>query len=70
MEQTSKYEPVAEKLEELGGEAGIVISDLGETEAEELRAFLYRRFGEETLRLRIQKQEDGTFEAVIFPKGW
>lgn len=65
--QKSKFEPVAQKWEEIGEDEAIVLSGLSKTDVQDLRSLLYRRFGKESLivrsveqgRSRFVEQEDG-----------
>jgi hypothetical protein len=62
---TSKYEPVAQKWSELGDDEAIVLSGLKESDVQNLRNLLYRRFGKENVIVRSAEQEDETYKAVV-----
>lgn len=63
--RTSRYEPVAQKWNDLGEDESIVLSDLGKNDIQNLRNLLYRRFGKENVIVRSAQQDDGTFKAVV-----
>ncbi len=63
--RTSRYEPIAQKWEELGDDESIVLSDLEKNDIQNLRNLLYRRFGKENVIVRSAKQEDDSFKAVV-----
>ena len=63
--RTSRYEPIAQKWEEMDEDDSIILSDLEENDIQNLRNLLYRRFGKENVIVRSAKQEDETFKAVV-----
>ncbi|MFB6279385.1 MAG: hypothetical protein ABEK75_07755 [Salinibacter sp.] len=64
--RTSKYEPVAQKWEEIDqDEESIVLEDLEKNDIQNLRNLLYRRFGKENVIVRSAQQDDETFKAVV-----
>ncbi|MFB6279707.1 MAG: hypothetical protein ABEK75_09390 [Salinibacter sp.] len=64
--RTSKYEPVAQKWEEIDqDEESIILDDLEKNDIQNLRNLLYRRFGKENVIVRSAQQDDETFKAVV-----
>lgn len=63
--RTSRYEPIAQKWEDLADDESIVLSGLEKNDIQNLRNLLYRRFGKETVIVRSAKQDDDTFKAVV-----
>lgn len=63
--RTSKYEPVAQKWDEIEEDEAIILSDLSENDIQNLRNLMYRRFGKDNLIVRSARQEDDTFKAVV-----
>lgn len=64
--RTSRYEPVAQKWEEIDqDEESIVLDGLEKNDIQNLRNLLYRRFGKENVIVRSAQQEDETFKAVV-----
>lgn len=63
--RTSKYEPVAQKWNDLGEDESILLSDLEKNDIQNLRNLLYRRFGKENIIVRSAQQENGNFKAVV-----
>jgi len=63
--RTSKYEPIAQKWNEVGDDEAIVLSDLEKNDIQNLRNLLYRRFGKENVIVRSAQQEDDSFKAVV-----
>ena len=63
--RTSKYEPVAQKWEEIEEDEAIILSDLSENDIQNLRNLMYRRFGKRNLIVRSAKQDEDTFKAVV-----
>lgn len=64
--RTSKYEPVAQKWEEIDqDEESIVLDDLEKNDIQNLRNLLYRRFGKENIIVRSAQQDDESFKAVV-----
>lgn len=63
--RTSRYEPVAQRWNELDSDESIVLSDLEKNDIQNLRNLLYRRFGKENVIVRSARQEDDSFKAVV-----
>lgn len=63
--RTSKYEPVAQRWQELDEDESILLSDLEQNDIQNLRNLLYRRFGKENVIVRSAEQEDGGYKAVV-----
>lgn len=63
--RTSRYEPIAQKWEDLADDESIVLSGLEKNDIQNLRNLLYRRFGKENVIVRSAKQDDDTFKAVV-----
>jgi len=63
--RTSQYEPVAQEWSELGEDEAILISDLEQSDIQNLRNLLYRRFGKENVIVRSAQQEGETYKAVV-----
>jgi len=63
--RTSRYEPIAQKWEELSDDESIVLSGLDKKDVQNLRNLMYRRFSKESVIVRTAKQEDGMLKAVI-----
>jgi excisionase family DNA binding protein len=58
----SPYEPVAKKWSEIGEGKAIVLSGLSWVEVQDLRDFLYHRFGKKNILVRPAKQKGGRWE--------
>lgn len=63
--RTSQYEPVAQKWTEVGDEEAILLSGLEQTDIQNLRNLLYRRFEKENVIVRSAQQEDESYKAVV-----
>lgn len=63
--RTSRYEPVAQKWTEVDTGEAILLFELEETDIQNLRNLLYRRFGKENIIVRSAQQEGGDYKAVV-----
>jgi hypothetical protein len=63
--RTSKYQPVADKWNDLEEGKAILMSDLESNDIQNIRNLLYRRFGKENVIVRSAQQEDESYKAVI-----
>jgi len=63
--RTSEYEPVAAKYAEIGEDEAIVLRGLKQTDVQNLRNLLYRRFGKKNVIVRSGEKEEGEYIAVV-----